>query len=235
MVIFVTGVALAIPPPNGGNDECQHAMEREQCFEIYMDAVETPRSSSMKESFQHYCRTIPDFVPCLERNEVDYEAMSQCPEDEMFISEVVSRFDHLMTWREMFNITLDFIDTVNNIVCTRTDEIIKLLYCIKKNQKEFKPLGRECGEEHMEELRTKLEHNTEDVDAEEICSSTYGYATCMKDGLIDMCGTEYIDLLDTAYYDVVEDVIGDGFGCPESSAIEPLLDFARSVRNLYKK
>ena len=45
----------------------------------------------------------------------------------------------------------------------------------------------------------------------------------MKDGLIDMCGTEYSDMLDTAYYDVVEDIIGDAFGCSESSALEPLL------------
>ena len=39
----------------------------------------------------------------------------------MPISAVVSRFDHLMAWREMFNLTIDVIDTVNDIVCTRTD------------------------------------------------------------------------------------------------------------------
>ena len=66
-------------------------------------------------------RKISHFVPCLVENEADYEAMSHCPEREMFISAIVSRFDHLMTWREMFNMTIDFLDTVNDIVCTRTD------------------------------------------------------------------------------------------------------------------
>ena len=47
--------------------------------------------------------------------------MSHCPEDMMPISAVVSRFDHLMAWREIFNLTIDVIDTVNDIVCTRTD------------------------------------------------------------------------------------------------------------------
>ena len=60
-------------------------------------------------------------MPCLEENKADYEAMAQCPGDEMFISGIVSRFDHLLTWREMFNITIDLLDTVNNIVCTRTE------------------------------------------------------------------------------------------------------------------
>ena len=45
----------------------------------------------------------------------------------------------------------------------------------------------------------------------------------MKDGLVKMCGSEYSDLLDTAYYDIVEDVIGEGFGCEESTPLEPLL------------
>ena len=54
-------------------------------------------------------------------------------------------------------------------------------------------------------------------------SSTYGFTTCVKGGLIDMCGTEFNDLLDTVYYDVVEDVIGDGFGCKESSSSDRLL------------
>ena len=34
-----------------------------------------------------------------------------------------------------------------------------------------------------------------------------------------MCGTEFSDLLDTVYYDVIEDVIGDGFGCEESNTL----------------
>ena len=66
-------------------------------------------------------RKIPDFVPCLVENVADYELMSQCPKHEMFMSAIVSRFDHLMTWREMFNMTIDFLDTANDIVCTRTD------------------------------------------------------------------------------------------------------------------
>ena len=45
----------------------------------------------------------------------------------------------------------------------------------------------------------------------------------MKDGFTNMCGTQYSDLLDTAYYNVVEDVIGNGFGCSESTPSEPLL------------
>ena len=54
-------------------------------------------------------------------------------------------------------------------------------------------------------------------------SATYGYTSCMKDGLVKLCGSEYSNLLDTAYYDIVEDVIGEGFGCEESTPIEPLL------------
>ena len=50
-------------------------------------------------------------------------------------------------------------------------EIIELLNCSKKNTKEFFPLARDCGEEHIEELGTKLGQNTEEVDAEEICRS----------------------------------------------------------------
>ena len=50
-------------------------------------------------------------------------------------------------------------------------EIIKLLNCIKKYTKEFFPLARDCGEEHIEELGTKLGQNNEEVDAEEICRS----------------------------------------------------------------
>ena len=45
----------------------------------------------------------------------------------------------------------------------------------------------------------------------------------MKDGFINMCGTRYSDLLDTTYYAVVEDIIGNGFGCSESTRLEPLL------------
>ena len=45
----------------------------------------------------------------------------------------------------------------------------------------------------------------------------------MKNGFINMCGTQYSDLLDTTYYDVVEDIIGSGFGCSESTPLEPLL------------
>ena len=55
----------------------------------------------------------------------------------------------------------------------------------------------------------------------------------MKDGLIDMCGTEYSDLLDTAYHDVVEDIIGDAFGCSESSALEPLL--GKTIRFMHTR
>ena len=55
----------------------------------------------------------------------------------------------------------------------------------------------------------------------------------MKDGLIDMCGTEYSDLLDTAYNYVVEDIIGDAFGCSESSALAPLL--GKTIRCMHTR
>ena len=45
----------------------------------------------------------------------------------------------------------------------------------------------------------------------------------MKDGFINMCGSQYSDLLDTVYYDIVEDIFGAGFGCEESTPLEPLL------------
>ena len=61
--------------------------------------------------------------------------MSRCPEDvlffedKMFMIAFVHLFDHLKTWQEMFNITLDFIHTVHDIVCTRTDgKAIKIFF-----------------------------------------------------------------------------------------------------------
>ena len=50
-------------------------------------------------------------------------------------------------------------------------EIIKLVNCIIKNDKGFQPLLSDCGEEHMQELVTKLGHSSEEVDAAEICRS----------------------------------------------------------------
>ena len=77
---------------------------------------------------------MPAIVPCLLENEADYEAMSNCPEDELFLedkmilSAFIHLFDHLKTWREMFNITIDFLDTVNDLVCTRTDGKARNIY-----------------------------------------------------------------------------------------------------------
>ena len=70
---------------------------------------------------------MPAILPCLLENVADYEAMSNCPEDELFLedkmilSAFINLFDHLKTWREMFNITIDFLYTVNHLVCSRTD------------------------------------------------------------------------------------------------------------------
>ena len=44
-------------------------------------------------------------------------------------------------------------------------------------------------------------------------SSIFGYTSCLKDGIINVCGSEYRDLLDTAYNDIVAGVFGDSFGC----------------------
>ena len=71
-------------------------------------------------------RKITDFVPCLQENEADYETLLHCPEGQDTVSAVMSRFGYLMTWEEVFNFTIDFTDTVNHIVCTRSDGKVTL-------------------------------------------------------------------------------------------------------------
>ena len=49
----------------------------------------------------------------------------------------------------------------------------------------------------------------------------YGYMSCMKDGIVGLCGVNYFDLLETTYEEVIVDVIGDTFDCNEEH--DPLL------------
>ena len=83
-----------------------------------------------------FSRKMPAIVPCLLENEADYEAMSNCPEDELFLedqmilSAFIHLFDHLKTWREMFNITIGLLDTVNDLVCSRTDGKARTIYVL---------------------------------------------------------------------------------------------------------
>ena len=77
--------------------------------------------SNLKTYGTFQFRKITDFVPCLQENEADYVTLSHCPEGEDTISAVVSRLDYLMPWGELFNITIDLIDTMNDVMCTRSD------------------------------------------------------------------------------------------------------------------
>ena len=48
----------------------------------------------------------------------------------------------------------------------------------------------------------------------------YGFISCLKDGMVGLCGADYFDLLEMTYEEVFVEVIGDAFGCNEEK--EPL-------------
>ena len=49
----------------------------------------------------------------------------------------------------------------------------------------------------------------------------YGFTSCLKDGMVEICGDDYFDLLETTYEEVIVEVIGDAIGCNDEH--EPLL------------
>ena len=49
----------------------------------------------------------------------------------------------------------------------------------------------------------------------------YGFTSCLKNGMVGLCGDVYFDLLETTYEEVIVDVIGDAIGCNEEHG--PLL------------
>ena len=48
----------------------------------------------------------------------------------------------------------------------------------------------------------------------------YGFISCLKDGMVGLCGEDYFELLEATYEEVFIEVIGDAFGCNEEN--EPL-------------
>ena len=49
----------------------------------------------------------------------------------------------------------------------------------------------------------------------------YGFTSCLKDGMVEMCGDDYFDLLETTYEEVIVEVVGNAIGCNVKH--EPLL------------
>ena len=215
--LFHAGIPTEQRPSE--QDLCSLAVHQETCSSIFNNATTGGRRGGLSSAFQHYCKTIPAYVPCLEENKADYMLRLKC---ESFFPEK-SPFKHILTPEKMWNMSITFLNTVNGIVCSRTDELVNLVVCVKMNKKSLLSRLVSTCRQHL--THPSITETLETVD----CAAVYGFTSCVKDVLVAMCGTDVEDILETVYYDVVIGVVGEGIGCEEEP--NPLLSFVRSVRD----
>lgn len=219
-------------------DECDAAIRRERCSGIIIDATSKfgeikDSRSSFRHAFEHYCRKIPEYVPCAEANKADYMLIVDCERTvREFLNLLTTSAD--ITRDQLWDMTIESFNGINDIICTRTDEIIDLIQCVMMNGQVFVPEWQSCVHEHASPLAEVFMgiSSGEPLDQSELCSSTLGYVRCSLDAMAAPCPGSS-DLLDTIFDDVFVDVIGDGFGCEQPS--NPLLSLIRSVRSKLRR
>lgn len=206
--------------------ECREAAERETCSAIFQDAISSEsRFRGFPHFFDHYCRKIPGFVPCLQKNKEDYMTMGRCG-----AAHEIMIFEQVMTLDEVWDMSINFLDTVNDIVCSRKDEAIDLAECIEQNDNAVRQQMMMCVMEHITPLMHMMEPLA--LDPSFYCAPMYGAASCIVDGLSTIC-TDSSDLLDTVYDDLIVGVLGSAAGCEEEP--NPVENFIRSVREKLRR
>lgn len=219
---------------DGPENECQAVVSRERCSRIFIDAVSGDAYKGLRYSLQYYCRKIPDFIPCLEENRADYMLLMECQEQVMVLMNTwVTSLN--LTPDDLFDLSINLLDAVNNIVCSRTDEFYDLVECVKDNDREFQPNFQRCLTENLSSIMNFMQAPNENPLASQesvLCGSLYGFGSCVRDTMAGICEGS-TDILDTFFDDVVVGVIVDGLGCEPQS--NPLLSFVRSVRNKLRR
>lgn len=219
-------------------DECDAVIRRERCSGIIIEATKKfgeikESRSSFHHAFEHYCRKIPEYVPCVEANKADYMMLVDCDmQVRAFLNVLTTSAD--ISRDQLWDLTIESLNRANDIICSRTDEIVGLIQCVAMNGQVFVPEWQTCVHEYASPLAEIFMgiSSGEPLELSELCRSTLGYVRCSLDAMAAPCpgGSE---LIDTIYDDVFVDVIGNGFGC--ESETNPLLSLIRSVRSKLRR
>lgn len=216
--------------PDAHQEECLAAMRAETCSRIVHDmSPGINRQTDLRSALRYYCRNVQPFVPCLEANKNDYLMLMGC-DDTMWDRLMPSTN---MSKDEIWDLSINFLNKLNDIICSRTDELVDLVKCVENAVYVFEPKYWVCKREFTSPFLSVWSPNpSEPQELSEFCENSLGLGSCVRDAMAEVC-EDSTPILDAFFDDLIVGVITNGVGCEPPS--NPILSFVRSVRDKLRR